>query len=115
MTTGEKIAYYRELAGLSQVELADKTGTTKQNIWKYENNLVTNIPLDKVEAIGRVLGISPAVLTGWEKPKSEDDELKEYLEELRTRPEMKMLFESSRGMSVDQVRAIVAMIENFKK
>lgn len=43
-----------------------------------------------------------------------DDDFAEYLEELRTRPEMRMLFDSSRGMSPEQVKAIVQMIENFK-
>lgn len=114
MTTGQKIAYYRERKGLSQVELAEKIGTTKQNLWKYENDLVTNIPLDKIEMIGKVLGVSPAVLTGWEDENDEEAELKEYLEELRTRPEMKMLFQHSKGMTMEQVKAIVAMIEGFK-
>ena len=42
-------------------------GTTKQTIFKYENNIVTNIPSDKVEKIAAALGVSPADLLGWEK------------------------------------------------
>ena len=113
MTTGQRIAYYRERAGLSQVELADKIGITKQLLWKYENDHITNIPLEKLSLIGKVCNVDPAVLSGW-KEEDEDEELLEYLEELRTRPEMKMLFDSSRHMSIDQVKAIVSMIERFR-
>lgn len=33
--------------------------------YKYENNIISNIPSDKVEAIAEVLKISPAYLMGW--------------------------------------------------
>lgn len=113
MTTGQRIAYYRERAGLSQVELAEKIGITKQLLWKYENDHITNIPLENIALLADALHVDPAVLSGW-KEEGEDEELLEYLEELRTRPEMKMLFDSSRHMSIDQVKAIVAMIEGFR-
>ena len=113
MTIGEMIRARREQLGITQVDLADRVNITKQLLWKYEAGNVTNIPLCTLERIADELKMDPAVLVGWKD--KEDDELKEYLEELRTRPEMKMLFESSRGMTVDQVKAVVAMIEGFKK
>lgn len=67
MTNGERIKNYREQKGISQTDLADMVGTTKQTIFKYENNIVTNIPSDKVEKIAAALGVSPADLLGWEK------------------------------------------------
>ncbi len=47
-------------------------------------------------------------------PYEEEAELKEYLEELRTRPEMKMLFQVGKHMTVEQVKNLVAMIEGFR-
>ena len=44
----------------------------------------------------------------------EDESLKEYLEELRTRPEMRMLFDVGKHMTVEQIKGIVAMLEGFK-
>lgn len=67
MTNGERIKNYREQKGISQTDLADMVGTTKQTIFKYENNIVTNIPSDKVEKMAAALGVSPADLLGWEK------------------------------------------------
>ena len=47
MNIGEKIKEMRLRAGLSQTDVAFKLGTSKQNIYKYENGIVTNIPLEK--------------------------------------------------------------------
>ena len=55
-----------ELNGISQVELSEKIGVSKQTLYKYENNVVTNIPSDKVQAVANILNISPSYLMGWE-------------------------------------------------
>ena len=51
MKTGERIRRAREKKEVTQQELADAVGTTKQNIYKYENGIVTNIPSDNIEKI----------------------------------------------------------------
>lgn len=66
MTIGDRIKQLREARGVSQTELADAVGTTKQNIYKYENNVVTNIPSDRIERIAAYFQVSPAYLMGWE-------------------------------------------------
>lgn len=66
MTKGERIKELRERYGLSQVELALKIGVSKQTLYKYENNIVTNIPSDKIELLARALGTTPAYLMGWD-------------------------------------------------
>jgi len=70
MTVGERIKQKREEKGVSQVELADAINTTKQNIYKYENNIISNIPSDKIEAIAKYLSVSPADLMGWNDEKA---------------------------------------------
>lgn len=66
MTVGERIRIMREQAQMTQEQLGRLCGTTKQTIFKYENNVITNIPLDRVEKIADVLNIPPTRLTGWE-------------------------------------------------
>ena len=66
MTKGERIKHLREKMGLSQVSLADKINVSKQTLYKYENDIITNIPSDKVELIAEVTGSSPAYIMGWE-------------------------------------------------
>lgn len=66
MKVGERIKCRRESLGITQTELAERVQSTKQNIYKYESGVITNIPSDKIELISTVLGVSPAYLMGWE-------------------------------------------------
>ena len=65
MTVGDRIKLTRTQKGLTQDQLAECAGVSKQAIYKYENNIVTNIPGEKLEAIAKRLGVSPAYLMGW--------------------------------------------------
>lgn len=67
MTVGERIRQTREAEGIGQTELADKIGIGKQLLYKYERGITTNIPIGNIEAIARVLGVTPAYLMGWEE------------------------------------------------
>lgn len=67
MTVGDRIRQVRQEQDVTQQELADYIGVSKQAVYKYENNIVTNIPTDKVDAIAKRLKVSPAYLMGWEE------------------------------------------------
>ena len=67
MTVGERIKEVRTRIGMSQVEFADKIDVSKQTLCKYENNIITNIPSDKVEAAALIGGVTPAFLMGWDE------------------------------------------------
>lgn len=84
MTKGERIREQREKFGLTPSELAAKIDVSKQNMYKYENDIITNIPSDKIELIAKVLNISPAYIMGWTNTprtenKPDDIELEEDL------------------------------------
>ena len=66
MTKGRRIKDLRELVGLSQVELAARINVSKQTLYKYENDIITNIPSDKIEAIAKVTNSSPEYIMGWD-------------------------------------------------
>ena len=63
---GDRIKFLRKERGMSQEELATLLKTTKQAIYKYENNIVTNIPMDKIERISNLFNVSPSYIMGWE-------------------------------------------------
>ena len=65
MTIGTRIKNFRTAANMSQTELAQKIKVSKQTLYKYENDIITNIPSDKIEAIALVLNVTPAALMGW--------------------------------------------------
>lgn len=71
MNIGDRIRKRREYLGISQSDLAKLVGISKQNLYKYEMGIITNIPLDKLEYIGYILDVSPAYLIGWEKKGSD--------------------------------------------
>lgn len=55
MTIGERIKEIRDRTNMSQVDFADKINVSKQTLYKYENDIITNIPSDKIEAIASIL------------------------------------------------------------
>ena len=64
-SVGKRIKKVRTNLGLSQVDFANMIGVTKQTLYKYENDLITNIPSDKIEAAAKIGHVTPAYLMGW--------------------------------------------------
>ena len=69
-TVGERIKDRREELDISQVELAERINIKKQTLFKYEKNIITNIPSDVIERIANELSITPPYLMGWEEKQS---------------------------------------------
>lgn len=67
MTIGRKIKQLRTNFNITQIDLANKVKVSKQTLYKYENNIITNIPSDKIELIAQALNTTPAYLMGWEE------------------------------------------------
>lgn len=65
MTIGERLKQSREKMGMSQVDLATKLNISKQSLYKYENDIITNIPSDKIEEAASILNVSPSYIMGW--------------------------------------------------
>lgn len=62
----ENIRYFRELLGMSQEELAKKTGyTSRSSIAKIENGDV-DISQSKIEEFAKALQTTPTKLLGWD-------------------------------------------------
>ena len=67
MSVGLRIKLAREQKNLTLEEVAKRCETTKQTIFKYENEIVTNIPYDKIVLLSKALDVSPSYLFGWEE------------------------------------------------
>ena len=70
MSIGQRIRSAREHQDLTLDEVARRCKTTKQTIFKYENEIVTNIPYDKIVLLSQALDVSPSYLFGWEEKDS---------------------------------------------
>ena len=66
---GKRLKDLRENRNLSQTEVANKIGISKQSLYKYENGVIENIPMDKVEALANYYDVSPAQIMGWDMDK----------------------------------------------
>lgn len=75
-------------------------------------------PDDRLLQIAEYLGVSVEYLIGNEQkemPLTDSEELNEYLEILRTRPEMRMLFSTSKCCTKEEVMQAVKVIEAIRK
>lgn len=70
---GYRIRCAREQAGITQEQLGKLCGTTKQTIFKYENGIVTNIPMDRIPIIAKALEVNPCYLMGWSNVVAPED------------------------------------------
>lgn len=65
-TQGQRIRQLRREKRYTMEYLAQMLGTTKQSIYKYENDIVRNIPADKLRQLALLLGCTPAWLQGFD-------------------------------------------------
>ncbi|MBQ7858600.1 MAG: XRE family transcriptional regulator [Faecalibacterium sp.] len=63
-TQGQRIRQMRRQKRYTQDYVAAQLNTTKQAIYKYETDIVHNIPPEKLEKLARLLGCSAAYLQG---------------------------------------------------
>ena len=117
MRIGERIKQRRLELGYTADALAKLLNKNRATIYRYENGDIENMPIDVLEPLAKALNTTPAYLMGWQEPhqgststlsKQTEDyyldaETAEYAEMLRTRPEMRMLFSASRGISKEEM------------
>ena len=118
MTKGERIKYLRERIGLSQVALADKIGVSKQTLYKYENDIITNIPSDKIEAIADVTHSTPWYVMGWDEPTQQGyyvyGETAEIAQRIFENPQLKTLFDAAEDSRPEDLQMATNMLLRFK-
>lgn len=70
---GSRIKSLREERDMSQTDLANKIGVSKQTLFKYENGVVQNIPTKYIEKIANLFDVSPGYIMGWQKTPHKPD------------------------------------------
>ena len=106
---------------ITQTELAKRTGIRQSSISDWLNNRYEP-KQDKVYLLANALNVSPAWLLGYDEPDIQkpkdgyytDPETAEFAEYLRTRPEARLLFSASRGISKEDMEKAVEYIELLK-
>lgn len=67
MSVADRLKEFRIKSDLTLQEAGDLVGTTKQNLYKYENGIITNIPIDKIEKLAEIYNTTPIEILGWKK------------------------------------------------
>lgn len=102
--------------GITPGKMCNDLGYSRNTMTALKNGRSTTLKLDKAQRIAEYFGVSVDFLLGIESEKekllvNEDEELTEYLEELKTRPEMRMLFSLTKGATKEDVERAVRIIE----
>lgn len=128
MRIGERIKQRRLELGYTADALAKLLNKNRATIYRYENGDIENMPIDVLEPLAKALNTTPAYLMGWQEPHQGststlsnqtedyylDAETAEFAEYLRTRPEARLLFSASRGISKEEMQEAVNYIEYIK-
>ena len=61
-----KLKELRKAKGMTLDDLAERVGTSKQTIHRYENGTISNVPHEKVKSLADALGTTPSELMGWD-------------------------------------------------
>ncbi len=111
----ETLARLRRERGLTQAELAARLGISKSAVSMYERGN-REPELELLEAMADVFGVSVSALLGRTEPAllNDDPELTRYLEQLRDRPELRMLFSVTKNATKQDVEAAVKIIEALR-
>ena len=100
-----------QLKGVTAYKVSKETGISQQTFSKWKNKVSTP-KIDKLQKIADYFGVSIDYLMGNDTTTTNEDiELQNYLEELRTRPEMKMLFSITKNATKEDVEKAVKIIE----
>lgn len=75
MSIGAKIKELREARRMSLEDVARLCGTTRQTIYKYENEIVTNIPYDRIILLAKALNTTPAQLFDFKEEKTDNKKI----------------------------------------
>ena len=111
----EMLSSLRKQNGLTQAELAARLGISKSAVSMYEcGNREPELEL--LQAMADLFHVSVSTLLGRQESGlvNDDPALTEYLEALRDRPEMRMLFSVTKNATREDVEAAVKIIEALR-
>ena len=109
----ENIKTRRLALGLTLEQVARAVGVSKATLQRYESGVISNIPSEKIELLAHALGTTPSALMGWNTDDL-DSEFSEYLEQLKNRSEIRMLFKIAKNASKTDIEKAVRIIEALK-
>jgi len=105
--------------GISGSRMCLDLGLSKSTLSDIKSGRKKGISTSTAQKMAAYLGVSVGYLLGEEAQKEKplingDEELTEYVQILKTRPEMRMLFQLSKDATKEDVEAAVRIIEALR-
>lgn len=115
----DRFVYLCNQKGISPSRAAVEAGISKSLVTKWKNNR-TDVPSpDVLRKLSKYFNLPVSDLMDEEQKEkplvNDDEELTEYLEILKNRPEMRMLFQLSKDATKEDVEKAVRIIEALRK
>lgn len=105
--------------GTDITKMCRELNIPRSSLSELKSGRAKSISADKVAKIANLFGVSALYITdGIEEEKplvNNDEELTEYLEELKNRDEMRMLFSVTKTCTKEEVEQAVRIIEALRK
>ena len=102
----QRIKALRQEKGLTLEQVADIVGVGKSTVRKWETGMIANMRRDKIAALAKALGTTPAYLMGW---KEEDAKKESSPSEPSLTEGEQMLLNLFRQIPEDQQRVFLDM------
>lgn len=106
---------------MTLLEVANALGVSEATAQRYESGEIKNLKYDTIVALANLFNVSPAYLMGWDEDPNitqedyyNDPVVAELAQQLKDRPELKVLFDASKGVSKDDIQFVINMIERMK-
>jgi transcriptional regulator with XRE-family HTH domain len=109
---GDNIKKYRIMNGLTQKEVADLVGKTKNVVSKWE--LGTNNPdADTIELLLGIFGVDANTLLGWDNPKQLNDDAQDLVEAFSSDPKIKDFLPLLQKLSEEDMNLAISFIKRL--
>ena len=103
----QRIKELRQERGMTLEQVADIVGVGKSTVRKWETGMIANMRRDKIAALAKALGTTPAYLMGW----NEDDDSKKSTDKQELTEGEKALLELFRKVPKEQQELVLQMIQ----
>lgn len=100
--------------GVSPSRAAQEAGLSKSAVSKWKSNRDALPSADTLRTLAAYFGVTVDVFIAEEAQETHRDELSEYLDMLRNRPECRVLLSTAKGASKAEVEQNVLLIEAIR-
>ena len=113
--TGNKIKELRIKKKLTLEQVGTLVGVGKSTVRKWETGMIANMKRDKISALAKALGTTPAYLMGWEEEQKKNDIQADIILRMRTDSDFMSAVENLYKLDKDKLQSINQMLHTLFK